>query len=990
LEKNLLTIAPGTKLGRYEIRSRIGAGGMGEVYLAQDTELERTVALKVLPADVVDDKQRMQRFIREAKTASALNHPNILTIHEIGHADSTHFIATEFIEGETLRQHIRGARMKLSEVLTVSIQIADALAAAHEAGIIHRDIKPENIMLRQRDAYVKVLDFGLAKLIEQQPVAVDTEAPTKTLFKTDAGVVMGTVIYMSPEQARGLEVDARTDIWSLGVVLYEMVAGCLPFEGSTTSEILVAIINEKEPPPLARFAREVPAELERIVEKALRKDRQERYQTAKDMLLDLKRLKQKLEVAAEIERSQPPDLSSAPAPALSGRQAVIDTAQEPTSQTGEIAATSTTSSAKHLISKISQHKRVAVLVLAVLVIAAVAAFLLIRGKPALTEKDTILIADFVNTTGDPVFDGALKQALAVQLEQSPFLNIFPDERIQQTLRLMGRSPDVHVTRDVAREICERQGLKAMLVGSIAPLGSHYVIGLEAVNARTGDVLARDQVVAESKEQVLSVLGKTATRLREKLGESLSTIQKFDAAPENTTSSLEALKNKSAATKLMQSNPLEAISLLKRAVEIDPQFASAYGVLAQISQNIGQREAAQAYATKAFELRERASEPEKLWIVAQYYLLVSGDLEKAIETQELLKQTYPRHRSVRNLLANTLSFVGQHEKAVEELEEAVRLDPNDPLSYRNLARQLRCLGRFQEAKSVLEQASARKLDTPWLHLERYVNAFLQRGAGEMQSQMEWFRARPDEPSSFGLQTAVAEVAGQYRKAREFREQWVELSQRRNNKEAAAGIAASDAQTDALSGHCELVRQEADRSLAIARTPSALRTAAVALALCGELGQAQSLADEYARLLPTDTLANGVDLPVIRAALANHRGNYAQAIELLKTTRRYDHAEAFRIPLDLDQFAPYLRGQAFLGQRSGAEAAAEFQYLLDHRGLAPFSLLCPLAQLGLARAFALQGDNEKARKAYDDFFALWKDADTDIPILIEAKREYAKLK
>ena len=319
-----------------------------------------------------------------------------------------------------------------------------------------------------------------------------------------------------------------------------------------------------------------------------------------------------------------------------------------------------------------------------------------------------------------------------------------------------------------------------------------------------------------------------------------------------------------------------------------------------------------------------------------------------------------------------------------------MDPNNPQFHRNLARQLRCLGRFQEAKAVLERASAQKLEAPVLHLERYVNAFLLGDAGEMQSQMEWFRARPDEPFSSGLQTAVAEVAGQYRKVREFRAQWVELSKRLNNKEAAAGNAAGDAQTDALSGHCELVRQDADRSLAIARAPSALRTAGLALALCGELGQAQSLADEYARLMPTDTLANGVDLPVIRAAIANHRGNYAKAIELLKTARRYNHAEFFKVPLDLDQFAPYLRGQAFLGQRSGAEAAAEFQYLLDHRGLAPFSLLCQLAQLGLARAALLTGDTSKARQAYQDFFALWKDADPDLPVLIEAKKEYEKLK
>lgn len=978
-------LVAGQALNHYTIIELLGAGGMGEVYLAEDTRLKRRVALKVLPAELTANRDRLRRFEQEAQAASALNHPNIVTIHEIGQTESTHFITTEYIEGDTLRHHL-ASPMKLNEVLEISIQVASALVAAHQAGIVHRDIKPENIMLR-RDGIVKVLDFGLAKLLAQPSTAAGAEASTR--FKTDAGVVMGTASYMSPEQARGLAVDGRTDVWSLGVVLYEMVAGCSPFAGSTTSEVLAAILGEQEPQPLARYAREVPAELERITSKALRKNRDERYQTIQDLLLDLKDCKRELELQAQLKRRASPELPGR-ATSEGSQPATAETASAQATLTGADVAVRPTSGAEYIVNQIKHPQRIAAIALAIVALAAVAAFFYFNRRPALTDKDTILLADFVNTTGDPEFDGALKQALAVQLEQSPFLNIFPVERVQDTLKLMNRKPDVQVTRDVAREICERQGLKAMLVGSIAPLGSHYVLTLEAVNAHTSDVLARDQVVAEGKDQVLSVLGKSATSLREKLGESLSTIQKFDVAPENTTSSLEALKIKSAATQLMFSKPLEAISLLKRAVELDPQYALGYSALAMGSNNIGQREAARTYARKAFELKHRASEPEKLWIIAQYYLLVIGDLEKAIETLQLLKQTYPRQDKVRNLLANTLSFIGQNEKAVAELEEAVRLDPTSAQLYRNLARQLRYLGRFQDATAVLEQASAQKLDAPLLRLERYVNAFLQGHTVEMQSQMEWFRRRPDDRFSQGLQTAVAEVAGQFRKAREFRAQWVELSQRGDNKEAAAGIAAGDAQRDALSGHCELVRQDVDRSLTIARTPSALRTVAVALALCGEAGQAQSLADEYARLMPTDTLANGVDLPVIRAAIANHRGSYAEAIELLKTARRYNHAELFRVPLDLDQFAPYLRGQAFLRQRSGAEAAAEFQYILDHRGLAPFSLLNPLAQLGLARAAVLTGDKEKARKSYQDFFTLWKDADADLPILIAAKKEYEKVK
>ena len=975
--------APHTRIDRYEIHSLLGKGGMGEVYLAEDTTLRRLVALKLLPAAAAANEDRMRRFVQEAKAAAALSHPHIAQIFEVGEHEGTHFIAMELVDGVTLSTKIHTEHTDLRKLLKYLQQVAEGLAKAHAAGIVHRDLKPDNIMIT-RDDYAKILDFGLAKLVETERALGLGSAPASeigtriTAQQSLAGMVMGTAGYMSPEQAQGKvkEIDQRSDIFSFGCILFEAATAHKPFEGQDLLDSLHKIVHAPTP-QIKDTNANAPDELQRIVRRCLAKDPDERYQTIKDVTLELKEVRQGMAVPAEVDTTVPPSGNTE----TLGRQTTEQSAKS-------------TSSAEYLVSQIKSHKRSAAIALAALVIAAavLAYFSYFKHKRApLTEQDTILIADFDNKTGDEIFDGALKQALAVQLEQSPFLNIFPDERIQQTLRLMGRMPDVRVTRDVAREICERQGLKAMLVGSIAPLGSHYVIALEVVNALTGDVLAREQVEAESKEQVLSVLGKSATRLREKLGESLSTIQKFDAPAPATTSSLEALKNKAASTKLSaQGKNTEAISLLKRAVELDPQFASGYAGLATISQNIGQGEAARAFATKAFELRERASEPERLWIIAQYYLSATGELEKAIETLESSKQTYPRQGYTRNRLANTFSFFGQHEKAVEEMQEAVRLDPNNPLFYRNLARQLRYLGRFQEAKSVLERASAQKLETPVLHLERYVNAFLRGDAGEMQSQMEWFRAKPDEPFSLGLQTAVAEVAGQYRKARGFREQWVELSKRRNHEEAAAGNAAGDAQTDALSGRCELVRQEADRSLAIARTPSTLRTVALALALCGELGQAQSLADEYARMMPMDTLANGVDLPVIRAALANHRGNYAQAIELLKTARRYEHPEFFRVPLDLDQFAAYLRGQAFLGQHSGAGAAAEFQYILDHRGLAPFSLLCPLAQLGLARAAVLNGDTAKARQAYQNFFGLWKDADADLPVLIEAKKEYEKLK
>src|SRR5215213_1549541 len=524
------------KVSHYRILEKLGAGGMGVVYLAEDMKLGRKVAIKILSQEYTTNKDRLHRFEQEASAASNLNHPNILPIHEVGTDDGRHYIATEFIDGVTLRRKAAGSQLEMPEILDIAIQVASALEEAHAAGIVHRDIKPDNIMVR-RNGYVKVLDFGLAKLTETVDKSPsDGEASTRVLVQTDAGVVMGTSHYMSPEQARGKPVDARSDIWSLGVVIYELVAGRTPFEGETSTDVIVAI-TQKEPPPLARFASHVPAELEWIVMKALRKDREERYQTIKELLTDLRRLKQRLEFEQELERSVPSysqskigDVSSAP----TTPERAVPTVEKTISHV---------SSAEYIATGIKRHKLAATLVAFVLVVVTAAAvYLYYRRSQPLTDRDTVLLADFVNTTGEPVFDGTLKQALAVNLGQTPFMNLFPEERVRETLRFMGRSPDDRITRDVGREICERQNIKAMLTGSIASLGSHYVITLEALNPRSGDPIAREQIEAESKERVLSSLGTAALNLRKKLGESLSSIQKFDVTIEQaTTSSLEALK-----------------------------------------------------------------------------------------------------------------------------------------------------------------------------------------------------------------------------------------------------------------------------------------------------------------------------------------------------------------------------------------------------------------------------------------------------------------
>jgi serine/threonine protein kinase len=624
----------GQNISHYRILKKLGAGGMGEVYLAEDTKLGRRVALKLLSEEYVANKDRLHRFEQEACAASALNHPNILTIYEVGTDQGRHFIATEFIDGVTLRHKASESVLDIRTVLDISIQIGSALEEAHAANILHRDIKPENVMVR-RNGYVKLLDFGLAKLTERERTPTDGEASTRMMVQTDTGVVMGTSRYMSPEQSRGQPLDVRSDLWSFGVLIYELIAGKAPFYGDTPTDVLVAI-TQKEPPPLARFAADVPPELEWIVTKALRKDRDERYQTTKELLTDLRRVKQRLDFETELERSVAPE-------AISTIKTMSGSSPLPTMPVTAATDTAHLSSAEYIVSEIKRHK-VGAGIVALLFIAVIGTglFFYLKRANGLTNSDTILLTDFVNLTGEPVFDGTLKQALAVQLGQSPFLNIFPDERIRESLRFMGRSSDERITKDVGREICERQGIKALLVGSISGLGSHYVITLEALNGHNGDAIAREQVEAESKEKVLAALGTAASSLRQKLGESLSSIKKYDVAIEQaTTSSLEALKAYATGNELraLGKQP-ESATFYRRAFEIDPNFAMAYARLAVFYGNMAQLEQARNFAQKSFELRDRVSEREKLYISEKYYNYVTGEVDKAIEVLQSWAQTYP--------------------------------------------------------------------------------------------------------------------------------------------------------------------------------------------------------------------------------------------------------------------------------------------------------------------------------------------------------------
>jgi serine/threonine protein kinase/tetratricopeptide (TPR) repeat protein len=972
------------KISHYRILEKLGAGGMGEVYLAEDMKLGRKVALKILSQEFTTNRDRLNRFEQEACAASALNHPNILTIHEVGDADGAHFIATEYIDGKTLRRHMAGSPLEVREILDISVQVASALEEAHAARIVHRDIKPENVMIR-RNGYVKVLDFGLAKLTESSTdrSLSDAEASTKVLVQTDAGVVMGTSHYMSPEQTRGKAVDARSDIWSLGVMMYEMVAGRPPFDGETSTDVIVAI-TQKEAPPLARFAPDVPAELDWIITKALRKDRDERYQTTKELLTDLRRLKQKLEFEAELERSVAPD--SATVSAISAAPAVT-TVSGRVAATAEGTTTHALSSAEYIVSEIKRHRMGASLIAGAFVLAVAALiFFYINRAQALTDKDTILLADFINTTGENVFDGTLKQALAVQLGQTPFLNIFPEERVRETLRFMSHSPDDRITRDIGREICQRQGINAMLIGSIASLGSHYVITLEALNAHTGDPIAREQVEAESKEKVLSSLGTAASNLRQKLGESLNSIKKYDVAIEQaTTSSLEALKAYATGNQLRaQGHGLEATEYYKNAIQIDPNFAMAYARLAVYYGNTSQPDLAQEYAEKAFALRDRVSEHEKFYISEKYYNYVTGERDKAIEVLQAWAKEYPNDYIPHNNLGVNLTLLGRYDEVLKETSEAVRLDPRNVSTRGNLIDTFIHLERYDEAQQLLEQALQQNPDADEFHFYAYRLAFVRNDQETLKKEIDWMSKQPHQGDFLDLQGGTAAFQGQLKKAIDFMRRSADSMKAEGRTENASQEMLAIAQVQAIAGYCQQIGSNITAGLVLARGRFSLGSAAVALAACGQAAQSQPLIEELQKRFPKDTPSNSVLVPGVRASLENSRGNFSQSIQLLEQARRFEPGPISGL------WTMYLRGQAYLGMRSGEQAAAEFQKILAHRGVEPSSIFYPLAQLGLGRAAAISGDSGKARKAYQDFFALWKIADPDLPVLLEAKKEYEQLK
>jgi eukaryotic-like serine/threonine-protein kinase len=931
----------GCTVSHYHVLEKLGGGGMGVVYKAEDTRLHRFVALKFLPEHLSRDPQWLTRFRREAQAASALNHPNISTIYDIGEDNGHAFIAMEFLQGQTLKQMVGKKPLTTAQILEIGADVADALEAAHRNGIVHRDVKPANIFVCE-GGHAKLLDFGVAKVTREFVGSGGSAADSIALRQdlTETGVALGTAAYMSPEQVRGEELDGRTDIFSLGVVLYEMATGTPPFKGNTSGAVSAAILHDS-PPPVSFLNPTLLPSVATLIAKALEKDRDLRYRSGADLSADLKRL------TSEIDSGK----------VRTPKQRFLPL----------------------------QSRALWGIGFSILLVAALA-YRLHSTRLSLTDRDTVVLTDFVNKTEDPVFSDALKPALSSELGQSPFLNVLPERKMKDTLRSMGRPVNTPVSLDLGREICQRTGSTALISGSISSLGTSYLITLKAIACRTGDILAEEQDRAASRESVLKVLAGASSSFRRKLGESLPSLQKFEPPLEATTTSLEALKSYNIAVRTREKGDDQAaIPMFFKAIELDPNFPLAYAELAVSYSDIFEQSHSIENAAKAYELRERASEREKLQISTIYFRQI-GNQEKAIEAFQQWIADYPRDLDPYIRLGIAYSDLGQYNGTRAILQRALKLAPDEAHIYTNLSWAELDLNHFDEAKSYLDAALARKPDDFFAHDYLYTLAFLEGDEARMQEQMRWALGKPDEDIMLSMHSDTEAYFGRLRNAREFTRKSVDSAVHANSNEAAAYWNVNGALREAELGNPAEARRAVAAALALSKGVAVKIVAALTLARIGD-PQAEVIAKQLAHDYPTNLLLNSYWLPTIRAEILIRRGRPAEAIAQLQVATPYELGIAWMFVNYL--YPAYVRGQAYLAQHDGRAAAAEFQKVIDHSGIVENFVTGSLAHLEIARSYVASGDTVAAKAAYENFFRLWKDADRDIPILQQAKAEYARL-